>query len=281
MSLASVLKSSGMSPKLKKYTTQDFDLLVETKKKLTTERIREPHKPGDNFWPSRMYELCPRKEVLRSLNNIQETETISHNLQMTFDVGNAFHQWAQDNWFGKWGWLKGHWHCLACGKSYHNCLRPKTCHDGCKAESEFRYQEMKFHGPEGYPISAKPDGIIVSPYDGAEWLLELKTSNGQAFRYITNQRRNALESHKYQTNIYMWLAQIPRGIIVYFDKDESLITQYVQRFDKILIEDVRSKIQSVKNGLDTKILPPRTACDTSKCKKAKECSVSSLCFAEV
>ncbi len=70
---------------------------------------------GDYFRISSLYKLCAREEVLASREEIPRVESIAPGLQITFDIGDCFHDLYRDQYWGPMGEWLGAWECKRCG----------------------------------------------------------------------------------------------------------------------------------------------------------------------
>lgn len=78
-------------------------------------RIKQPMKEGDYYRISGLPYLCAREEVLASREDIVRVENIAPGLQITFDIGHAFHDIYRDWFFGPMEKWAGAWKCRRCG----------------------------------------------------------------------------------------------------------------------------------------------------------------------
>lgn len=240
----------------------------------TTKKIPIPDK-DTIYRVSGLSRMCPRQEVLRYLHKIEHSETINATLQKTFDFGNAFHSVVQNNWFGKFRWLYGDWKCANCGSIYKNQLMPDHVCNKCGNDDAYQYIELSLEDKENY-LTGHPDGILI--VDGFEYVMELKSCNSKVFQYITNVLKRPLDAHIHQVNMYMFMLGKKRGVVIYFDKDNSTWVQYHVLNNQDVIDDQLEKISKTKQGIARKIPPEHRVCPNASCDKAKSCPVKKQCF---
>lgn len=223
---------------------------------------------------SRLVKMCPREEVLRAQYQVKKTERIDARLQRIFDIGTAVHEFIQNHWFGAWGYLWGHWHCLGCGKKVEKSFKPERC--SCEnADRGWRYEELTFIDPE-HGVTAHADGVVV--IDGRKYILEIKTCNSKQFQLIRDVKKRPLEAHVHQVQLYMWLSGVSRAMIVYIDKDESQLQVFHEEHSKTVVDGFIRRIHAAREGIRTQVVPEREICATAKCARAQACSVRSICF---
>jgi hypothetical protein len=273
MALADALRAAFEEPE------PFFDLIQEMNLKLASEEVIPPPTADQTYRVSRLVKLCPREEVLRHIHQISKVEKIEPRLRRIFDIGKAFHTLAQNEWFGQWGWLEGHWLCRRCHRVHKDSLRPKTCGLECPTGqcqgTDFFYIEIEpadlLHG-----VTAHVDGILR--IGKKKKVLELKTCNAMQFKLVADMKRRPQPAHVLQTQLYMWLTGLKEGIILYMDKDESLLAMFEVKYDPAVIEKALEALALAREGMRTKIVPPREVCDSASCSRAKACPVRNLCF---
>lgn len=105
------------------------------------------------------------------------------------------------------------------------------------------------------------DGIVR--INGERYLLEIKTSNSRTFLGLAAPN----ESHLKQTHLYMASLGLRKGIIVYIDKDRSVLKEFVVDFDKklyltqcqgrisVFFKHVRERTPPNKEGTNPQVMP--------------------------
>lgn len=251
----------------------EFDLVrFLAEKLLSTEQVDVPG-VDTKYRASGIAKVCERQEVLMSILKVGLTRKIDPSLQMTFDIGHGFHYIVQNKWLKDL--LIGNWRCVACGK-YHNWSRvPKKCM-ACSADTGFEYMELSFDGKDGYLITGHPDGVLEYP-NGKKVLLELKTTNSAYFKYILDSGK-PLSDHMDQIMIYMWFLDVKEAAVVYFSKDDSKLRIFNIDFDQERLNKLLKKIDVIKGGIRTNLVPTRYVCDSISCARAKRCPVKNKCF---
>lgn len=247
---------------------EQVDLVSMLARKLESKREVPIPTPEGIYRTSRLVKMCPREEVLRYLHQVKKFEVIEARLQRVFDFGTALHEFVQNNWFAEW--LIGHWRCDSCLKEYSG-RRPEQCECG---SSSFRYKEIQMLDEQA-GISGHTDGVLE--INGRKIVLEIKTCSSKQFELI--RMRNApLQAHLDQVQIYMWLLGLAEAMIIYIEKDESLLAQFSVHKNESVARSFLKRVWTAKEGMLNRAVPERELCESSKCARAKACSTRSLCF---
>ena len=254
------------------FKKNDIDLLSKLARKLESKKEIPIPQPDTSYRVSSVVKMCPREEVLRHIHNVKKFQTIDARLQRIFDFGTAVHEFVQNNWFSDW--LIGEWQCVSCGAIWQG-KRPASCGNSC-VSTDFRYKEIKMH-LDTHNLSGHTDGVL--DIDGKHVLLEIKTCSSKQYEVIVNMRKSPLQAHIDQVQLYMWLLGVERAVVIYLEKDESLIAQFVVEKDDMVAEAFIKRVTQARDGMINKVVPDRELCDSATCSRAKACSTRALCFA--
>ncbi|HLG36937.1 MAG TPA: hypothetical protein VI338_02280, partial [Nitrososphaera sp.] len=265
---------------------------------------RETRPLGSEGWlrVSSLGSICPREEVLCSVNGVVREEWLDSGTMVNFEFGNAIHWMMQNRVLGEIGMIVGSWRCTWCGEIYGGrktglVCRPESCAkcgasayeakrtngrpDQLSKDNAFVFVE-EWIGNEEYKIGGSPDGQYI-PCGGSEKdavLLEFKSCNERNF-YIYKNAPDFM--HAIQAQLYMWLTGYRKGTIVYVNKNGRLpygMAEHVLDYDEEVISLVKSAVNQIRSGIVTKELPARTVCATYDCSRAAKCVVRDLCFRE-
>jgi hypothetical protein len=237
--------------------------------------------PG--YHPSQMYGFCPRKEVLAHYFPKPEADYIEPGLQMIFDWGTAWHWLTQNHYFGPMGVLWGVWKCNECAKSVegfmpepHKLCHPRHSGKGPKRGGYWTYVEPHVYNKE-WNIPGHGDGILIMNRkpEGKRSLLEVKTMNGDMFKYLTKPD----EKYIFQINIYLWLLGFDECWLTYWSKDARQGKPKVFRikFDPEIPKEAQRRIQLHRRVWPTKRLC-EGICKTDTDKHAQKCAHRGECF---
>ena len=217
--------------------------------------------------------LCAREEVISHKHSIERTDVIEPKLDFIFSIGHKLHDIVQEVLADI---LLGNWKCISCSKVFGDnelIKKPKICDYGDCKSTEFEYYEVTLLDEEN-GIGGHPDGVIE--IDREKVLLEFKTCNEQVYTSLSF--KGPSKSYIMQVNIYMSRLALTTAFIVYINKNNSDMKEFVIKRDEDLIYDVLKMAKSIKEGIQTGELPERTVCDSIDSYRAKRCPVKKICF---
>ena len=105
------------------------------------------------------------------------------------------------------------------------------------------------------------DGIVR--IKGERYLLEIKTSNSRTFLGLSAPN----ESHLKQMHLYMASLGLKKAILIYIDKDRSVVKEFVVEFDKrlyvtqcqgrisVFFKHVKERTPPDKEGMNPQVMP--------------------------
>lgn len=96
---------------------------------------------------------------------------------------------------------------------------------------------------EEYEICGSADGILQ--LGSREGVLEIKSINSNGF-YSTHEPK---PEHLIQVNVYMFCLDIPRGCILYENKDNQELKEFYVMLDNGILDPVLQKIQLVQSWI--------------------------------
>jgi hypothetical protein len=76
----------------------------------------------------------------------------------------------------------------------------------------------------------------------------------------------------------MYLTGIKDGVILYLDKNESLIHHFDETYDESIVMAMLGNLAIARDGMRNKKVPEERVCKTNSCVRAKACPVRKLCF---
>jgi hypothetical protein len=274
---------------------------VDSIKALIEERLVEertvPYLTVDKGYvrSSGFAEMCPREEVICSINKVERHRKIGAPLMLTFEHGHGLHFSLQNHILPNIGIMLGEWKCLGCDKTYGHMTgpatvwgesngvgtdmsqlakRPESC-DSC-GHKEFFYQEQ-FLINEEHRVTGHPDGFIEMKGAPGIGIFEAKSINADGFIKVHN---TPSYSHVVQVHLYMWMCDLKWAQILYWNKEgvgvRALKEHHIER-DEEVIDVIKSELKSLWSGISTGKLPTRI-CEYSDCPRAKKCAVATQCF---
>ena len=243
---------------------------------------------------SQMHNVCVRGQLLAYRNNISSREMVSPGMQVTFDIGNALHEFFQNSYKYLGNNRLGWWRCVSCDHVIFGRKPSQKCIKCGASPEALRYLEHTLNLPKDIPVSGHIDCFLeVSPGDVR--VLDFKTINGEDFANLQSPKAE----HCIQVNGYMHYIQsdlkMPirinpeRGLLLYISKKhvaKSLPFKifHVKR-EPIYIDFISNNVKLFKQGLDTPtFLPePSITCVETKFTSyhSRSCPVHNLCVKEL
>lgn len=128
---------------------------------------------------------------------------------------------------------------------------------------------------EGLKLVGRLDLIVRGP-DDLPYIFEFKTLNGTEFKDLKEPHYD----HKCQWTLYSGLFNIPRGFIVYENKDDKFATGilpplrlFEMKFDKALFDKIIGEFKMIKESTDKNELLGRPA----ECRNPQYCELKDKC----
>ena len=122
-------------------------------------------------------------------------------------------------------------------------------------------------------ISGRADAIISS---GKElYVLDIKSMNSMIFRNLTEPK----EENTDQLQLYLHYFKIPKGILLYVNKDNQELKEFLVNYDKSRVNSLLGILQDLKRKIDSNIIPDRLpgypqVWQCQYCQYKKICSVA-------
>lgn len=255
----------------------------------------------DWFRVSSIGGICPREEVLCSLNGVVRQDSVSADLGMVFEMGHAIHWVMQNRVMPETGRIVGEWRCTWCGEGYGGLDEPVPRPESClrcgalggemprvnKPDGPGRYDAFFYVEPwvgnTEHKIGGHPDGFYVDgdPKNFSKEdvvLLEFKSASARTF-YKYKKAPDFM--HVVQAQAYLWVTGYRRAKIIYLDKGTfgmSSMAVHDLDYDPETISRVIEAIRDIRAGIAGGPIPERTLCLNEGCRKAKGCEVSGVCF---
>ena len=181
--------------------------------------------------------------------NILPQEVVEPRIQRIFDNGNSVHT----------RYLNGYLKFLDC--------RPLEVEIEKNGKTEWvECVEKRFEDPELW-LKGSPDALINNSEDGLDYVFELKSIKQEQFNKLA---RPMLE-HIYQAYVYMYMTGIPRAVILYENKNNQDLKEFVIERDEKIMNKVLTKIKSIIKYVteyeSKRALPPK--CSERYCEACK------------
>lgn len=239
--------------------------------------------------------MCVRERILGYREDFIGKRYVNIGTKLMYDIGNAYHEWIQNDveYFGerRIGW----WECRSCGHKVFGKPPRGQC-GGCKGSREaVRYKEHEMRLDSPYYVQGHPDMFLECGNSVSDVrVAEVKSMKGEMFDKLTM----PLADNVYQLHGYMMFLpydeSLPiqlnpnRGIIVYITKKAGgkgfpIKAFHVQR-DPAIVKAITNDLLAHKRGIeDDNYNPPLyQECERSSFGtfRAKSCPMLKKCMEE-
>lgn len=119
-------------------------------------------------------------------------------------------------------------------------------------------------------ISGRADAIIT--LDNKLYVVDFKSMNSMIFRKLSSPK----EDNVNQLQLYMHYFQIPRGILLYVNKDTLALKEFVVEYDKERVEKLLEGLEELNEKLKKNIVPDRLV-DYPKNSQCRYCQFREVC----
>ena len=233
--------------------------------------------------------FCPREVVLLRLMKVKrKDESFSVSMNVTFGIGNAYHDLVRDTWLR--GIAVGDWVCPHCGNKKEFCKEPKTKCEKC-GSNKWLYSELGFYS-EDLHIDGHID-MVVDLGLPKHVVVELKSMDKDAFKDLVA----PIAEHRIRTSMYLQLIagsnsphkdkiDMDHARILYISKafgqkdDNGKFTpfkEFIISRDDAASHPYTEKAKKVKLHTETGLVPSGI-CPNSFCRRVKSCNVATTCF---
>lgn len=243
-----------------------------------------------NLRASSILSSCVRQAVLCKQHERLVRTRLTPQIFMTFGIGTALHDWAQNTpaLFGSQ--RRGLWKCLACKRLVFGPppVRPCTC--GASSEA-FVYNEHAITEIDGHQIGGHPD-ILIMDSEHKLRIVEIKTISSRAFLPLIA----PLADHRAQIQVYLWAAKtdpqmltwgvdFEAGYVVYIAKEyvhnDFPVKMFKTKWDNAVQAQVLNRLKQFETGFTGKLPPKHKDCKRITSYKARQCPVRKECFYRV
>lgn len=99
-------------------------------------------------------------------------------------------------------------------------------------------------------ISGRADAII--DFEGKPYVVEIKSSS----RYKFEKLQEPEPDHQKQLQLYLHYLKIPQGIMIYEDKDNQELKEFLVEYDSGLVEKILDDFKTLKKQIENNEIPP-------------------------
>jgi CRISPR/Cas system-associated exonuclease Cas4 (RecB family) len=119
-------------------------------------------------------------------------------------------------------------------------------------------------------ISGRADAIIS---DGKDlYVLDIKSMNSMIFKNL----EEAKEDNINQLQLYLHFFKIPKGILLYVNKDTLELKEFLVNYNSNLVQQLLKNLTELKTKIDKNIIPQRLA-DYLKNWQCQYCQFKEIC----
>jgi len=105
--------------------------------------------------------------------------------------------------------------------------------------------------PSSDLVSGRADAIVEK--DNVLYVLDIKSINSKAFDYL----ESAKEDNVLQVQLYLHYFGIEKGILLYVNKDNLKLKEYIIDYDKKVAESLIKDFEKLRKQIDSDEMPPR------------------------
>ncbi len=98
-------------------------------------------------------------------------------------------------------------------------------------------------------ISGRTDAILC--IGNENYILDIKSINSMVFKKLAGPR----EENIYQVQLYMHYFNISKAILLYIDKDQQDIKEFIVNYDSALVEALLKSFEKLKDRIGKNIIP--------------------------
>lgn len=100
-------------------------------------------------------------------------------------------------------------------------------------------------------ISGRADAVIS---DGKEqYVLDIKSMNSMVFKSLLQPKEENID----QIQLYLHFFKIPKGILLYVNKDTQELKEFIVKYDKKRAQSLLNVLNKVKTKINSDIIPSR------------------------
>jgi len=100
-------------------------------------------------------------------------------------------------------------------------------------------------------VSGRADAILCIKNEN--YVLDIKSMNSMVFRNLIEPK----EENVYQIQLYLHYFNIKKGILLYIDKDQQDIKEFLINYDEKLVQSLLKDFEDLKIKIDSNVIPQR------------------------
>jgi len=100
-------------------------------------------------------------------------------------------------------------------------------------------------------ITGRADAVLS---DGKElYVLDIKSMNSMVFRTLEKPKEENIN----QIQLYLHYLRIPKGILLYVNKDNQELKEFIVKYDQAIAKNLLKDLEGLKEKIDSNIVPDR------------------------
>ncbi len=100
-------------------------------------------------------------------------------------------------------------------------------------------------------VRGRADAIVS---DGKDlYVLDIKSMNSMMFQKMTEPKEDNVD----QLQFYLHYFRIPKGILLYVDKDKLQLKEFIVEYDKNKTKEMIEGLRKLKSQIESDVVPPR------------------------
>jgi len=119
-------------------------------------------------------------------------------------------------------------------------------------------------------ISGRADAILS--FGKELYVLDIKSMNGMIFRVLTSPKEENVD----QIQLYLHYFKVPKGILLYVNKDSQDLKEFVVSYDKVRASRLLKGMEALKAKIDSNVIPDRIP-DYPSDWQCKYCQFKAFC----
>jgi len=119
-------------------------------------------------------------------------------------------------------------------------------------------------------ISGRADAILC--INGENYVLDIKSMNSMVFRNLIEPKKENV----CQLQLYLHYFNIKKGILLYIDKDQQDIKEFLINYDEKLVRSLLKDFESLKEKIGSNIIPARLS-DYDQNWQCRYCRFKEIC----
>ncbi len=100
-------------------------------------------------------------------------------------------------------------------------------------------------------VGGRADAILC--INNENYVLDIKSMNSMVFRNLTEPK----EENVYQIQLYLHYFNIKKGILLYIDKDQQNIKEFIINCDENLVKNLLNDFDELKKKIESNTIPDR------------------------